>query len=228
MWELPCFSEPWGAWPQSWGLIHFNVQPPRLMPCACWWWSCSSCLAACLPASSFFFLPFGCLDVYFPSLGFWQIVFCLPCRSESGFRCAPRAGSAGRRAGAWRVALPRDLHYGAAAAGRRLTRPGCAEPRVSKPAVRCARQPPQRHAALRPGQPSTSPPPPSLILFSQIAIADSCPRHREESKPFCAAFTTSWAKQTPPSQVCCSFTPLTSNPTPPPASACRMLFVSDI
>lgn len=101
--------------------------------------------------------------------------FCHPCRSESGFCRATRAGGAGRRTRAWRVALPGDLHHGAAVAGRRLTGPGCAEPCVSQPAGRRARQPPQHHTALRAGQPLPCPPPPPLILFSLIAIADSHP-----------------------------------------------------
>lgn len=38
-----------------------------------------------------------------------------------------------------------------------------------------------------------------LWSVSLIPVSD---RHREESKPSCLVFTTSWAKQTPPLQVC--------------------------
>lgn len=210
---------------QSCGLIHFNVQPLRLMPCACWWWSCSSRLMACLPAV-FTIWMFGCV---FSKSALSTLVFCHPCRSESGFCRATRAGGAGRRTGAWRVALPGDLHHGAAVAGRRLTGPGCAEPCVSQPAGRRARQPPQRYTALRAGQPLPCLPPPPLILFSLIAIADSHPlpvtgrsqnhfvrlsQHPEPNRPLLHRFVVPLSL----------FTPLPSSLL----STCRMLFMSDI
>lgn len=136
-------------------------------------------------------------------------------RTEGGACCAAWVRGGGGRAQAWRAAVPRDLHDGAAATRHWLPRPGGSESRVSQPAGCGTRQQPQCCLALWSGQTdhfcffvlllTASALCVCLTFLLNCALTPRSAPHREESKPSCLAFTTSSAKQTPPLQVCYFF-----------------------
>lgn len=135
-------------------LIHFYELSPRWevgaeAGNACGSWSCQ-CVFLCWHV---------CRDIHHPSISVCEslasLILCVclySFRSEGGVCCAAWVCGGGRRARAWRAALPGDLHNGAAASRHWLPRPGGSESCVSQPAGRSAGQPPQCCFALWPGQ----------------------------------------------------------------------------
>ena len=136
-------------------------------------------------------------------------------RSQGGAQRAAGVCSGGGRARAWCAALPRDLYNGAAASRNWVPRLGGSESCVSQLAGCSTRRPPQCCLALWSGRSdhfflfkpllTASQVYICLIFLLNCAMTDTTNflfwSHREESKPFSLAFTTSSAKQIPPSQV---------------------------